>query len=61
MAKNSVRCSTGASSTWGTGHVNIPCLNGKVERSHRIDSDEFYRPLDGEVIDDANLFAERLR
>ena len=46
------------------GHVKIrprtPRLNGTVERSHRIDSDEFYRLLEGEVIDDANLFAERL-
>lgn len=31
-------------------------LNGKVERSHRIDEEEFYPLLDGEVIDDANLF-----
>jgi transposase len=36
-------------------------LHGKVERSHGIDSDEFYRLLEGEVIDDAKLFAERLR
>lgn len=49
----------------GIGHVKIrprtPQPNGKVERSHRIDSDEFYRLLEGEVIDDANLFAERLQ
>ena len=49
----------------GIGHVRIrprtPRLNGKVERSHRIDSDEFYRLLEGEVIDDANVFAERLQ
>ena len=32
-----------------------------MERSHRIDSEEFYRLLEGEVIDDANLFAERLQ
>jgi hypothetical protein len=30
-----------------------PRLNGKVERSHRIDAEEFYRLLDGVVIDDA--------
>jgi hypothetical protein len=30
-----------------------PRLNGKVERSHRIDAEEFYRLLDGTVIDDA--------
>lgn len=49
----------------GIGHVYIkpatPRLNGKVERSHRIDSEEFYRLLEGEVIDDADLFAERLQ
>ena len=41
----------------GIGHVYIrpatPRLNGKVERSHRIDAEEFYRMLDGVVIDDA--------
>jgi hypothetical protein len=31
-------------------------LNGKVERSHRIDDEEFYRMLAGEVIDDAQIF-----
>ena len=49
----------------GIGHVYIrpatPRLNGKVERSHRIDADEFYRMLDGVVIDDAGVFNERLR
>ena len=38
-----------------------PRLNGKVERSHRIDSEEFYRLLQGQVIDDTNLFAEKLQ
>ena len=33
-----------------------PRLNGKVERSHRIDSEEFYRMLDGVVIDDTEMF-----
>jgi transposase InsO family protein len=33
-----------------------PRLNGKVERSHRIDAEEFYRLLDDAVIDDANVF-----
>ncbi|CAL9511887.1 hypothetical protein SUDANB1_03645 [Streptomyces sp. enrichment culture] len=28
----------------------IHALNGKVERSHRIDAEEFYRMLDGFVI-----------
>lgn len=48
----------------GIGHVYIkpatPRLNGKVERSHRIDAEEFYRQLDGVVIDSAQVFNERL-
>ncbi|MBA2631934.1 MAG: transposase, partial [Chloroflexi bacterium] len=38
-----------------------PRLNGKVERSHRIDADEFYKLLEGVVIDESGLFAERLQ
>jgi transposase InsO family protein len=49
----------------GINHVYIkprrPRLNGKVERSHRIDQEEFYRMLDGIVIDDTKLFNEKLR
>ncbi len=49
----------------GIGHRRIkpktPRLNGKVERSHRIDSEEFYRLLEGQVIDDARLFEKRLQ
>ena len=49
----------------GIGHVYIkpatPRLNGKVERSHRIDAEEFYRMLDGVVIDDAELFNHHLQ
>ena len=49
----------------GIGHVYIkpatPRLNGKVERSHRIDTEEFYRILDGVVVDDAGLFNEKLQ
>src|SRR5215213_5269242 len=49
----------------GVDHVKIkprtPRLNGKVERSHRIDSEEFYRLLQGQVIDDANVFTEKLQ
>jgi transposase InsO family protein len=49
----------------GIGHVYIkpstPRLNGKVERSHRIDAEEFYKLLDGVVIDESGLFEERLR
>jgi transposase InsO family protein len=49
----------------GIGHIYIkpatPRLNGKVERSHRIDQEEFYRMLDGVVIDDTDLFNDRLQ
>jgi transposase InsO family protein len=49
----------------GIGHTYIkprtPRLNGKVERSHRIDAEEFYRLLDGTVIDDAKIFNNKLR
>lgn len=38
-----------------------PRLNGKVERSHRIDSEEFYRLLEGQVVDDVNLFNSKLQ
>jgi transposase InsO family protein len=60
----------GASFHWhvldnGIGHVYIkprtPRLNGKVERSHRIDAEEFYRLLHGVVIDDTKLFNDKLR
>jgi hypothetical protein len=36
-------------------------LNGKVERSHRIDQEEFYRMLEVVVIDDTELFNDRLQ
>ncbi|GLE54075.1 IS481 family transposase [Mycobacterium montefiorense] len=49
----------------GIGHRYIkprtPRLNGKVERSHRIDAEEFYALLDGIVIDDAKVFNNKLR
>jgi transposase InsO family protein len=38
-----------------------PRLNGKVERSHRIDAEEFYALRDGLVIDDAKIFNNKLR
>lgn len=48
----------------GIQHVYIkpatPRLNGKVERSHRIDAEEFYRLLDGQLIDDTELFNDKL-
>jgi transposase InsO family protein len=47
-------------------HVYIrpraPHLNGKVERSHRVDEQEFYQLLDkGGIADDIRLFNEKLR
>jgi transposase InsO family protein len=47
-------------------HVYIrprtPRLNGKVERSHRVDDQEFYQLLDKNgVADDIRLFNEKLR
>lgn len=32
-----------------------------MERSHRIDAEEFYRLLEGQVIDDVNLSNDRLQ
>jgi transposase len=49
----------------GIAHTYIkpasPHLNGKVERSHRIDAEEFYRMLAGVVIDDTGVFNDKLR
>ena len=47
-------------------HVYIrpwtPHLNGKVERSHRVDDEEFYQLLDKDgITDDIHLFNEKLR
>jgi transposase InsO family protein len=47
-------------------HVYIrprtPHLNGKVERSHRVDDEEFYQLLDrGGIADDIHLFNDKLR
>src|SRR5262249_56173031 len=39
-----------------------PHLNGKVERSHRVDDEEFYQLLDENgITDDIHLFNEKLR
>jgi transposase InsO family protein len=39
-----------------------PHLNGKVERSHRVDDQEFYQLLDRDgITDDIRLFNEKLR
>jgi transposase InsO family protein len=44
-------------------HVNIrprtPHLNGKVERSHRVDDQEFYQLLDQDGISDDIHFVQR--
>lgn len=49
----------------GIYHVYIkprrPRLNGKMERSHRIDEEKFYRMLKGVVINDTKLFNEKLK
>lgn len=47
-------------------HVYIrartPHLNGKVERSHRVDDQEFYQLLDKDgITDDIYLFNQKLR
>jgi transposase InsO family protein len=36
-------------------------LNGKVERSHRVDDQEFYQLLDKTISDDIHLFNKKLR
>jgi transposase InsO family protein len=60
----------GASFHWhvldkGIGHGYVkprtPRLNGKVERSHRTDAEEFYRLLEGVAIDDAQVFNDKLQ
>ena len=48
-------------STTSASNPAPPRLNGKVERSHRIDSEEFYRLLHGQVIDDTRLFTDKLQ
>lgn len=43
-------------------HPRTPRLNGKVERSHRVDNQEFYQLLDRNGIsDDIHLFNQKLR
>jgi transposase InsO family protein len=48
----------------GIRHIYIrpatPRLNGKVERSHRFDGEEFNRMLKGVIIDDTELFNDKL-
>jgi len=40
----------------------MPHLNGKVERSHRVDDQEFYQLLDRDgIADDIPLFNAKLK
>ena len=57
---------TGTSRRVDIRHVYIrprtPHLNGKVERSHRVDDQEFYQLLDQDgITDDIHLFNDKLR
>ena len=65
MVRSAARRCTDTSSTRGAATAtSSPAPHGstpKVERSHRIDSEEFYRLLEGQVIDDAQLFTEKLQ
>ena len=66
MAPNSNRTSTGISkrSTSATSYIRprTPHLNGKVERSHRVDDQEFYQLLDKDgITDDIHLFNAKLK
>jgi transposase InsO family protein len=49
----------------GAGHAHLkpgtPRRNGKVERSHRIDAEECYLLLEGVVVDDAQVFNDKLQ
>jgi transposase InsO family protein len=49
----------------GIRHIYIkprtPRLNGKVERSHRIDEEEFYQLLEGVVIEDVSGFNHKVQ
>ena len=64
--RSSSRSSTGTPKDWTfstcTSGPRTPHLNGKVERSHRVDAEEFYQLLDQPgVRDDIHLFNEKLR
>jgi transposase InsO family protein len=66
MGQSSSPSSTGISSDGDIRHAYIrprtPHLNGKVERSHRVDDQEFYQLLDRDGIsDDIQLLNEKLR
>ena len=66
MAPSSSHTSIGTWRALDIRHVYIrprtPHLNGKVERSHRVDDQEFYQLLDEDgITDDIHLFNEKLR
>jgi transposase InsO family protein len=51
-------------SSWlcGGSRPRTPRLNGEVERSHRVDDQEFYQLIDQDGIsDDIHLFNQKLR
>jgi transposase InsO family protein len=43
------------------GPADVSTLSGEPRRSHRIDAEEFYQLLDGQVIDDTRLLAQKLQ
>lgn len=63
--RSSDTTSTGTSSARtlaiSTSRPATPRLNGKVERSHRIDAEEFCRLIDGVVEHDTGLFNMKLK
>src|SRR5436190_2856306 len=66
MAPSSSPASTGiskhATSAMSISRPKTPHLNGKVERSHRVDEQEFYQLLDKDgIADDIHLFNDKLR
>ena len=66
MAPSFSRSFTGTLEAQDIRHLYIrprtPHLNGKVERSHRVDAQEFFQLLDqGRIADDIQLFNEKLR
>ena len=64
-APSSSRSSTGTRRARHPARLHpprTPRLNGKVERSHRVDDQEFYQLLDKDgITDDIHLFNEKLR
>lgn len=66
MARNSSPTFTGisknATSATSTSGPRTPHLNGRAERSHRVDDQEFYQLLDRDgITDDIHLFNAKLK